>query len=470
MTVARELARVALETKFDRLPPEVVHETKRITLDALACAIGGYASPASAIIQQVIREDFGGKVEATIFGSGYRTSCLNATLANGVMIRVLDYNDAYAVPVGPMVSGGHPSDTLSGIFAVGEREHNNGREIIEAIVAAYELGMRFCDCVGKIPWENRGWNADTRGAFVMPAVVGKLFGLNEDQLEQAIGISGSHNMVLGILDAPGEEYTMTKNLRFPRTSYGGIWSALLARRGFTGPTRAFEGSRGLLEALFQGDFQTDKMLQELVDLREGRGQWKTLETRYKAFCCDGTTHGHLSATLAIVKEHDLKPEDVERIWVRATSRDREHTGDEAKKYPKNKESADHSSYYLTAIMIKDRAVGPAQYTPEKYNDPQVRELIDKIQFDAEPELDRFAAAGIVEITIKQGAKYTARVEHPKGDPENQMSDQEIEAKFRDMARGYLSKQQTDDVVSTVNRLDKLSDIGELIQKVVFAKR
>lgn len=469
MTVARELAKFALGVKYEKLPKEIVHETKRILLDAFACALGGYPSPASTIIQQVIREDLDGRPESTVFGSGFKTSCLNATIANGAMVRFLDYNDVYAVPVGAMISGGHPSDMLSAILAVGEREHKSGREILEVLVAAYEMSARFLDCVGEIPWENRAWNADTRGIFVMPAVLGRLLGLNEDQLEQAIGISASHNMVLGILDASGEEYTMTKNLRFARTSYGGIWSALLARKGYTGPVRVFEGNKGFLQALFAGDFRTDKMLQELADLSQGKGEYKTLKTEYKAFCCDRTTQGHLSATLSIVKEHDLKPKDIEKIWTRATSRDHEHTGDLAKKYPKNKESADHSSYYLTAIVIKDRAIGPAQYTPEKINDPQVRELIDKIVFEAEPELDRFTAAGIVEITTKKGDKYTARVEYPKGHPNNPMTDSDLEEKFRGMAQPYMSESQMKEITDAVDRVDQLKDIGELVRLMVFRK-
>src|SRR4030043_2232199 len=90
--------------------------------------------------------------------------------------------------------------------------------------------------------EAKGWNGDTRGIFVMPVVAGKLLGLSEEQMEHAIGISGSHNMVLGILDATGEEYTMTKNLRTTRPAYGGVMAALMAQKGFTGPTRVLEGN------------------------------------------------------------------------------------------------------------------------------------------------------------------------------------------------------------------------------------
>ena len=236
---------------FDDLPEEVVHEAKRAVLDTIGCAIGGYPSKASQIVQNLSKE-LGGPKESTIIGSGLRTSCLNAILSNGVMVRYLDFNDTYLIPVGNLVLGNHPSEVIPTTFALGEREHINGKDVINTIVIGYELSARFNDCAvtphAEAPTiEAKGWNTDTRGAFIMPVVAGKLLGLSEEQMEHAIGISGSHNMILGILDATGEEYNMTKNLRFPRTAYGGVMAALMAQKGFTGPARVIEGNKGFVQ-------------------------------------------------------------------------------------------------------------------------------------------------------------------------------------------------------------------------------
>ena len=464
MTVAREIAKFALGLDYDALPIEVVHEAKKVVLDALGCAIGAYPSETGRVIQNIIK-DLGGPKESTIIGSGLRTSCLNALLANGVMVRYLDFNDGYLILVGSQTTGSHPSDMIPAVLALGEREHSKGRDVINAIVLAYELSARFMHAfvnpASVTPTiEAKGWNCDTRGIFVMPVVAGKLLGLNEEQMEHAIGISGSHNMVLGILDATGEEYTMTKNLRTTRTAYGGVMAALMAQKGFTGPTRVLEGNKGFIQTVMGGEFNAEK-------LTEVGDKFKILDTAYKPYPADGTTHGHVTATLELVKEHDIKPEDVVAVKIMAPSRCTEHTGDPAKRFPTNKESADHSSYYLTAIAIMDRRIGPDQYSEKKFKDPRVRELIEKVSIEADPSLDRTGQGGISEIRVKQGGTFKKRVEYPKGHLMNRMADQDLEEKFHGMAEKFMTERRIKEVIATIYELEKLNDIGKLMSKVIF---
>jgi 2-methylcitrate dehydratase len=147
----------------------------------------------------------------------------------------------------------------------------------------------------------------------------------------------------------------------------------------------------------------------------------------------------------------------------------EHTGQPEKRYPKNKETADHSSYYLTAVVISDREVSPRQYSPDKFEDPRLRELNDKVIFESDPSLDGFPRAGISEITTKQGMSYRKRVDYPRGDPRNPMTDQELEDKFRSMASEYMSEAQMKEVIDAVYKIDKLKDIGKLMKLLVFKR-
>lgn len=457
-TIARKFADYVLGLTYGDLPAEVIHQTKRVVLDTMGCAIGGYASEASNILRKVI-PDLEGPAESTIIGDGTKTSCLYATLVNGAMVRYLDYNDTYFSP-GPVLAGAHSSDIIPSILAVGERQHSTGEEVIVAIVAGYELSARFTDgCTVNRSLEDRGWNTDLRAGLVVPPVVGKLLGLNADEIENAIGIAGSHTMLLGIVDAPKEEYTMTKNLRFPFGAHAGIMAALLAEKGFTGPKRVIEGQRGVVESVLQGEFDFEKA----TDFKG----FKIMETAFKPFTADVTTHGHLSATLHLVKEHNIKPGDVSQIRVWATTRDVEHTGQAAKRYPKNKETADHSSYYLTAIAIVDRQVGPDQFAPQKFEDPQVRALIDKMTFEADPELDQFVAAGISEITTKQGTKYRCQVNYPKGNPRNPMADDELQEKFCSMACKFMDEVQIEEAIKAVHGLEQLGGVGDLMKLLTF---
>jgi 2-methylcitrate dehydratase len=297
----------------------------------------------------------------------------------------------------------------------------------------------------------------------MPLIAGSILGLDEVQMENAVGISASCHAVLGILDTPAEEYTMTKNIRFPTMAYSGILAAMLAKKGFTGPTTVIEGHDGFVEVIMNGEYDISR----LADIK---GKFAIRETCIKSIIADFSSHGHLTATLNLVKEHDIKPGDVAEVRITTSKRCAEHTGDPIKKYPKNKETADHSSYYLTAIAIIDRQIGPDQFTPEKYQDPHVRELIDKVVLRGDPNLDKARPAGISEIVTKQGKKYQCRVDYPRGHARNPMTDEEIVEKFKGMASRYMSEKQIDQIVDVVFALDKLEDVGMLNKLMVFGSK
>lgn len=460
MNAVRELVKYTNGLTFEQVPPDAIHQTKRLILDTLGCAIGGYTSGASQAIQELVKE-MGHPGEATVFGSGIRTSCLNAVLANGAMVRYLDYNDTSFIIQGETYrTGYHPSEVIPPILALAERQHLSGKDVIAAIVVGYDLSLSFLEGVVGPGMEKKGWNGDTRGAYIMPLVAGKLLGLNKEQMENAVGIAASCHAVLGILDAPAEKYTMTKNIRFPTMSYAGILAAMLAQKGFTGPTRVIEGQGGFIEAIMDGEYDLSK----LVNIN---GKFAIRETCIKSIIADFSSHGHLTATLMLVREHDIKPEDIVEVRITTSERCAEHTGDPVKKYPENKETADHSSYYLTAIAIMDRQVGPDQFTPEKYNDPKVRELIDKVTLIGDPNLDKARPAGISEILTKQGKRYSLRVDYPRGHVHNPMTDAEVIDKFQSMASKYMGDEQMKQVIKTVFALDRLDDIEKLNSLMVF---
>jgi 2-methylcitrate dehydratase len=460
MGLARELAKYAMEVRYPDFPSEVVHQTKRVLLDTLGCAIGAFGSDASRALEAFIRES-GHPGEATVFGSGLKTSAMNATLANGALVRYLDYNDTAFILQGETYrTGYHPSEVIPLILALGEREHLSGKEVIAAMVAGYDLSLSFLEAVTGPGMEKKGWNGDTRGAYIMPVVAGKILGLTEGETENAIGISGSCHSVLGILDTPAEEYTMTKNIRFPTMSYAGILAALLARKGFTGPTTIIEGHDGFASSVMQGEYDLSRVVPK-------KDKFAIRETCIKSIIADFSSHGHLTATLTLARENDLKAEDVAGIRITTSKRCAEHTGDPVKKYPRNKETADHSSYYLTAIAVIDRQIGPDQFTPEKYQDGKVIELIDKIDLRGDPSLDKARPAGISEIVTKQGQTYRCRVDYPRGHARNPMTDEEIVGKFKSMAVKRMKDGEIGRLIDAVFSLDEVEDIGKLNQMIVF---
>src|SRR5919201_373536 len=139
--IAEYLSHYTAALAFEDLPAEVVHQAKRLLVDTLGCAIGGYASEPSKIAR-VLAADISSRQPATVLGSGQQTSLELATFANGVMIRYLDFNDGYTGK-----ESGHPSDSIAAVLSPGEVVHADGKTVITAMVVAYEVFCRLCDAV-----------------------------------------------------------------------------------------------------------------------------------------------------------------------------------------------------------------------------------------------------------------------------------------------------------------------------------
>ena len=180
---------------------------------------------------------------------------------------------------------------------------------------------------------------------------------------------------------------------------------------------------------------------------------------------NATTHGHVFATLAIVKEQDLKPEYIAAVHISAPIRESRHTTTPAKKYPRNAESADHSAFYANALVIKERAFGPDSIKPEKFTDPVVLNLIEKITVDADPRLSRFAGAS--EIVTRDGRSFQKRIDVPHGFENDPLTDKELEQKFSEMASKYMDDEQLKKIIDTCWNVEKLDDLGKLTGLMVF---
>ena len=460
-SVAEQWAQYALSLKLEEIPKEVVHQAKRLYLDTLACAVGGYDSEVVSVLHRVAESDLSGPQEATIIGSGMRTTALNAVLLNGAMVRFLDANDISA--------GGHDSEIIPAALAVGERERASGKEVLLSSIIGYELAGHFFAAIqgsgsmgGMFKLEKQGWNADLRAGFIMPPVFGRLLGLNAEQIANAIGIAGSRSFLLGIMDAAEEENTLAKNIRFPFTAHMALLSTYMAGKGLTGPRRVFEGDMG-----FKKSFCSDLELEKMVAFDD---DWMIMRAGTKAFCCCYSTHGHLRATVDLAKEVDLKPEQVEAIKIITNPRSKWHTGNpDTRRRVYNKETADHSSYYVTAIAILEREVGPEHYTPALYQDPRVLDIMDRITIEADDSYTAIYPGSRVEVRTKDGNLYTKDVKHPRGHYLNPMDDSEIEGKFHQMARRYMDEDQRREIIAAVYEIDRLDDVGKLLELLRFRK-
>lgn len=457
MTTTRQLADIALRIQYDTIPDEARDVAKRLIVDALACAIGGYHSETGRIVRDFALE-YGPQPEASLIGTNLRVSCSAAIIANQAMLRYLDYNDDLPIAVGPgNLVAAHPSGSLPVAFAVAERVGASGAQLIETMVAGYEVIGRMLAGF-KTSLEVRGVHHGSVLPYAGCAMAGRLLGLNAAQIGHAMGIAGSLTVGLDILDAEGEEYTMTKNLADGMLSERGYAAAQLAKRGLTGPERIVEGHKGFAEVLLGG-------ADMFAWSAERPGKPWILNTVIKGMCAEATTHGHLQATTSLVREHNLRADDIASISIRTNQRSVYHTGDPVKKYPRNKETADHSAYFLTAMAVIHGKITPRIYAQANYADPTVIGLIDRIALVHGPEYDAIVPAAEVTIERRDGTRLIRRVNNDDlvGEPTNRMSDARLRAKFIECTDGIMTATEVDRIIEQCLALEKLGSVEDLLK-------
>ena len=448
-TITAAMSQWAAGLKFEDLSEDAIYQAKRFLLDSIGCALGGYQQHDVVIALEVLGE-IAGPGNATVIGTGKSMDAVSASLANALMIRCMDYNDIYWKQ-----DPSHPSDIFPAAIACCERAGGDGRELIVGLVLGHEFEMRLCEAA--FPGiRERGWHHATLTAFVSPIVAARMLHLDCSKMQHAIGISASARATLGAVTAG--KLTMMKNTVDPMATQSGVFAALLAEKGYSGPEHVIDGKEGLVHCLGPE--------WKLNILTDGLGDsWRITQCGMKAFPTEALTHTPISATLALVKENDLKPDDVAKVHIRTTARGADILSDASKYDPHTKETADHSLPYVIAAAIAERQVTPLQFTMEKITDPTIRAQLNKIVVVADPEIEKvFPALQRVVVTVQttDGREFTKQLDYPKGDPRNPLTDKEVEEKFEALAEPVMTHAVRRRAMDAIWNLDKQASVTDLM--------
>src|SRR5258706_6916833 len=238
--LAHRLADYAVGLKFENLPAAVVHEVKRRVIDSLGCALGAWDAEPCVIARRVASKMLAER-GATVWGTRHQSPADWAAFANGCLVRYLDFNDTYLSK-----EPAHPSDNIPAACAIAEAEGVSGRDLITAIALAYEIQCRLCDAASL---RARGWDHVTYGAFSTALAAAKLMKLDAERTRHAVGIAGVASIALR--QSRVGELSHWKGCAFANAARHGVYAALLARDGMTGPSPIFEGEKGF-EKLVSG--------------------------------------------------------------------------------------------------------------------------------------------------------------------------------------------------------------------------
>lgn len=442
-SISRIIAEFAVGLTYEQLPAEVVNEAKRYLYDSIGCAYGAHHTKDVAIMRDIYRE-MGGREEATLIGFGDKMPAVNATLVNSLMVRALDFNDIYWKE-----DPSHPSDIIPAALAVGEMVNASMKDVIVAIVLAYEFEQRLCE-FAKPGVRERKWHHATLTQFVSPIVAGKLLGLTVDQMVNAIGINGAHNHTIGCPTAG--KLTMMKNTVDPMAVQTGVFAALMAQRGYTGTEAVFEGKEGFMD-VFGPDWDLDALVGHLGD------RYKILECSMKAFPTEALTHTHITCAIKVVSEHDIHPDQIEQVTITTIARACDILFDPHKYRPESRETADHSLPYCIAAALVDRKITTNSFSDETMKDPRIWNVIDKIKGEASVEFEAMFPAkqpSKVVVRLTDGREFSEYLEYPKGDPREPMTIEDLDNKFDALSSKLLTPERMTEVKDAVFQADAYS--------------
>ena len=460
-TLAHQLADYACALRFEDLSPAVVHGVKRRVIDSLACALGAWDEEPCAIARKVVSE-FSAKHGSTVIGTDHKAPPDWTAFANGCAIRYFDYNDTYLSK-----EPAHPSDNISAALAIAESVGANGRELITAIALAYEVQCRLSDAASI---RARGWDHVTYGAFSTALACAKLMSLDPKKTRHAVNIAGVAGTAMR--QARVGELSHWKGVAFATAARHGVYSALLARAGMTGPGPIFEGQMGFEKQLGVSLGNVgEKFAVPFAKTDHGPASM-ILKTSIKNWPAEYHSQSAIEAALSLRKQI-LDPAQVKSVTIESHDASVDIIGSEAEKWrPATRETADHSLPYITAIALIDGEVTNKQFEPERFADPRVWKFLENVHVERNAELSAMypgAVANIVHVDLADGRRLTKRVDYPLGHAKNPLKDSRVEEKFNVLVDPMLGSDRARKIIEIAWKLDEAKNVDELMRACVMPK-
>jgi 2-methylcitrate dehydratase PrpD len=445
MALALEIAQRVRALRYEDLPPAAIHWAKVGLLDYLGVTLAGSSEPAARLALQALGVPGAGA--SAVFGAGMRLNALDAALVNGTASHALDFDDCNNT------FGGHPSvPILPALFAHADEQQATGRDFILAYVTGFEVETKIAMGV-HFHHYTKGWHPTaTLGTFGAAAACAKLMRLDDERTATALAIVAS--LACGIKANFG---TMVKPLHVGQCTRNGLFAAQLARAGFTANSdNVFEHKQGFFNVFNgEGTYDAARVLAHWADpldiVQPG--------IAIKQYPCCGSTHSALDAMLALVRRHDLKPDQIERIDAWTHPRRLEHTNRPA---PKSPLDAKFSVQYCLARAVIDRRIMIEHFEGEAYREPAVQRLLARVHA-APYGTDRFAAdnhfGAEVKVLMRDGATFSEKVDQPFGrTSDNPLTPELLKEKFENCSARALDAGAIARIYAAVQSFDTLDDM------------
>jgi 2-methylcitrate dehydratase PrpD len=453
------LAKNLIDTAYEDLPQDVVKITKIEILDTLGVALAGSTGPGVQELFKLLKS-YGGKRQSSVIAGDTKLPVFHAAQINTTMAHALDFDDVL------LRAALHPACiVVPTCLAMAEYVGKvSGKECMTAIALGVDLMTRM-GLATKYPRGLRvtGWHLTSLyGVFGAAAIAGRLLGLNEEKMADALGLA--YHQASGNLQVVVDG-ALAKRMGPGMATKDGIMAALMAKAGITGAKNCIEGEKGLYHLYHNGGYDRQALLQNLGKTFEG---W---DLTFKPHPCCRITHSCVDATLELVKQHNITPEQVQEITVYGGEAEYSMmcTPLEIKRKPRNCVDSIASIPWTVATAIVKRGVAMSDFTEEAIKNEKVLHIAQKINAELDPDLIRHSGPepGRVKITTSNGT-YTKQVDYAYGDPKNPVTFDDVMSKFYDCASHSIKPIPAEnihklaDLVQTLEKVDDVNDIMKLI--------
>lgn len=444
-SVVSRLVEFAHAIHYDDLPPEVVNASRLRLVDYVGVALGGHDAPPSAIARALAARVSVG-AGARVLGTNRRTLPELAAFANGVMARYLDGNDNFP-------SGGHPSDTISALLAAADQVNADGRSLIAAIVAAYEAYYCLFQSL-KVRDKGFDYVIYTAGACAIGAA--KLLALDPGRSAHALSLALTPNLALGATRRG--HLSMWKGCAGGNAARNGVFAALLAAEGMTGPEKPVEGSHGLFELMHES---------EMAPLAVRPGELKVLQACTKNYLTE--YHSQLPAELALELHGAIAGRPIHAIRIHTYWFTFSEIGNEPEKWhPTTRETADHSLPFIIAAVLIDGAFSDAIFSDERLVDARIHALADRIVVREDLSFSVRAPRELpcrIEVELEDGTVHRAEGSWPLGHFQRPMPTDQIEAKYTALATRVLPAPAATRALDFMRGLERQPGLDGLFEAV-----
>jgi 2-methylcitrate dehydratase PrpD len=447
-TSAERLSEHFTRMRHAGLPAATRAAVKRLLLDYLGVALAGSRSESGHVVRRYVRS-IGGKPRATLIGDGTRVPMELAGFANAICSHSIELDD---IDVLALFHFSPP--VYSAALAAAEAAGASGKELIVALAAGCEMMERASRATNNA-LRNRGFHTTpTCGVFGATVAAGNLLGLNAEQMTSALGLAGAQ--ASGLMEMYGP--SMQKRFNPGPTARNGLTAAAIARQGFTGAATIFEGERGFCNA-FAGGAQPERLVQ-------GLNRPYKLEIEFKPYSCARPIHNAIDCALDIRKRHNPDLAGIERI-VMARHPDWAHYHQNAA--PRTYHEAQVSLPFSVAVALRDGAALLKQYSDTNIANALIKRLSNCVEFVVDKRLPRGVSCKM-SMQMKDGRKFVAQVDYPKGSVQNAMSDEELRAKFELLAAPVLGEKRAAQLADSVERIERCANVRSLMKLAVPANR